>query len=124
MRGYIPYLLPSLRAGEPTAATLDAARWASSIFTFRLRIGDQLLCSNVTIVYGSPGCQKCSATTRYLDRHDVPYEYRDVTTDEAAAREAHATGFQRLPIVTTPVGQWDDFQIARLDALRASLVGS
>lgn len=61
---------------------------------------------------------KCKATTRYLERHRVPYRYKDVSTDEQAAAEARATGFSRLPIVTTPVGVWDDYQVNRLDALR------
>lgn len=98
------------------------SRWASSIFTFRLRIGDPLLDSNVTI-YTGPNCQKCSATKRYLNLHGIAYQELDIR-DEAAYQAAQATGFQRLPIVTTPVGVWDDFRYDRLDALRASLVGS
>jgi glutaredoxin-like protein NrdH len=71
-------------------------------------------------VYGKPGCQECRMTTRRLDKHGVPYVYRDVTTDPEAHAAVVALGYQSLPVVTAGDMHWSRFRLEKLDQLAAA----
>jgi glutaredoxin-like protein NrdH len=74
--------------------------------------------TNIQItVFGKPGCQECRMTTRRLDKHGLPYVYRDVTEDPEAHAEVVRLGYQSLPVVTVGDVHWSRFRLAKLDRL-------
>lgn len=56
-------------------------------------------------------------TTRRLDKHGVPYVYRDVTEDPAAHAEVVTLGYQALPVVVAGDMHWCRFRLSKLDRL-------
>ncbi|MGY1945313.1 glutaredoxin family protein [Nocardia asiatica] len=68
-------------------------------------------------VYGKPGCQQCRMTTRHLDRLQVEYTYRDVTTDQDAHDIVTMLGYLTLPVVVAGDVHWAGFRHERLDRL-------
>ncbi|MEV0247928.1 glutaredoxin family protein [Nocardia sp. NPDC050712] len=68
-------------------------------------------------VYGKPGCQQCTATTRHLARLGLPYAYRDVTQDPLWADTVTALGYQSLPVVTVGDLHWSGYRHDRLQRL-------
>jgi glutaredoxin-like protein NrdH len=69
------------------------------------------------VVYGRPGCQQCRMTTGRLDKHGLPYAYRDVTEDPAAHEVVTALGYQSLPVVVVGDMHWSGFRLSKLDRL-------
>ena len=51
-------------------------------------------------VLGSSGCSDCTRSKRFLDDHDVAYEWTDIESDEAAAREVEARNDGRRVVPT------------------------
>ncbi|MFR9767084.1 glutaredoxin family protein [Nocardia sp. SC052] len=68
-------------------------------------------------VYGKPGCQQCRMTTRHLDKLQVEYTYRDVTTDQDAHDIVTMLGYLTLPVVVAGDVHWAGFRHERLDRL-------
>jgi len=68
-------------------------------------------------VYGKPGCQRCKLTTLHLSRFDVPFTYRDVSTDLLAADTVSLLGYKELPIVVAGDVHWSGFRIVQLNRL-------
>jgi len=56
-------------------------------------------------------------TTRRLDKHGLPYVYRDVTEDPDAHAEVVRLGYQALPVVTAGDMHWSRFRLEKLDRL-------
>ena len=76
------------------------------------------------VVYGRPGCQQCKQTTRRLDKHNIPYTYRDVDADSTAATlvdtyaaRLHEGVRASLPLVTVGDHWWFGFRYERLRSL-------
>jgi glutaredoxin 3 len=77
----------------------------------------------VVIVYGTPWCGACKAAKQYLASKRVPYAYKDIEHDPAAARELQAKGARlgvptdRVPILDVRGRLLLGFDRARLDAM-------
>lgn len=69
------------------------------------------------VVYSAPGCHRCQATVRYLDRAQVDYRYVDITEDPPAADHLTLLGYgpgDSLPVVTCGDMHHDGFRPDRL----------
>ena len=56
-------------------------------------------------MYGADWCPDCRRSKRLLDRLSVPYDYRDVESDETATEQAQAiSGRQSIPVIVFPDG--------------------
>jgi glutaredoxin len=77
----------------------------------------------VVIVYGTPWCGACKAAKKYLAGKHIPYAYKDIETDPAAARELQAKAARmgvptdRVPILDVRGRLLLGFDRARLDAM-------
>ena len=58
------------------------------------------------IVYGSAHCGDCHRSKRFLDSHDVPYEWVEIDNDPAsiALVERINRGYQSVPTMVFPDG--------------------
>lgn len=70
-------------------------------------------------VYTKPSCVQCTATYRALDNKQIPYETRDVSTDEAALERVKALGYLQAPVVITDVDHWSGFRPDKIAGLSA-----
>lgn len=68
-------------------------------------------------VYGKPECPQCEMTAKKLDRDGAPYEYKDITQDNAAYQRVTETlGYRQAPVIETPSGNhFGGFNPAKLD---------
>ncbi len=77
----------------------------------------------VVILYGTPWCGACKAAKQYLASKHVPFAYKDIENDPAAARELQAKASKmgiptdRVPILDVRGRLLLGFDRARLDAL-------
>jgi glutaredoxin len=77
----------------------------------------------VVILYGTPWCGACKAAKQYLAAKHIPYAYKDIENDPAAARELQAKGARmgiptdRVPILDVRGRLLLGFDRARLDAM-------
>ncbi len=57
-------------------------------------------------VLGTSWCSDCTRSKRFLDEHDVAYEWTDIEADEAGAGEveAHNNGTRVVPTIFLPDG--------------------
>lgn len=68
-------------------------------------------------VYGKPGCQQCTATTRKLDQLGLAYSYVDVAVDVDAACRLQAEGHRTLPVIVAKGETWTGYQPGLLQLL-------
>ena len=77
----------------------------------------------VVILYGTPWCGACKAAKQYLAARHIPYAYKDIEGDPAAARELQAKAAKmgiptdRVPILDVRGRLLLGFDRARLDAM-------
>jgi glutaredoxin len=77
----------------------------------------------VVIVYGTPWCGACKAAKKYLAGKHIPYTYKDIESDPAAARELQAKAARmgvpadRVPILDVRGRLLLGFDRARLEAM-------
>lgn len=77
----------------------------------------------VVILYGTPWCGACKAAKQYLAGKHIPYAYKDIESDPAAARELQAKASKmgiptdRVPILDVRGRLLLGFDRARLDAM-------
>lgn len=77
----------------------------------------------VVILYGTPWCGACKAAKQYLASKHVPFAYKDIENDPAAARELQAKAARmgiptdRVPIIDVRGRLLLGFDRARLDAM-------
>jgi glutaredoxin len=77
----------------------------------------------VVILYGTPWCGACKAAKRYLASKHIPYAYKNIESDPAAARELQAKAARlgvpadRVPILDVRGRLLLGFDPARLDAM-------
>lgn len=76
--------------------------------------------SKSVIVYSKPGCGQCMFTKKFLERHALAFEEKDVQKSEDALNEVKAMGFSSLPVVV--IEGEEPFNGYRADRLQA-LVG-
>lgn len=68
-------------------------------------------------VFGQPGCNKCTATTREMKKLGKEFEYHDVSKDPAALDRILALGYQQVPVVINGTDHWSDFRKDKIAAL-------
>lgn len=68
-------------------------------------------------MFGKPDHRACSKTTRFLDRHRIPYTLRDITGDSLAAAQIEVLGHLDVPVVVAGEQHWSGHQYERLAAL-------
>jgi glutaredoxin 3 len=79
--------------------------------------------SPVVILYGTPWCGACKEAKRYLASKHIPYAYKNIESDEAAARELQAKAAKlgvpadRVPILDVRGRLLIGFDRDRLDAM-------
>jgi glutaredoxin len=79
--------------------------------------------SPVVILYGTPWCGACKAAKQYLAAKHIPYAYKDIENDPAAARELQSKASKmgiptdRVPILDVRGRLLLGFDRARLDAM-------
>ena len=79
--------------------------------------------SPVVILYGTPWCGACKAAKQYLAAKHIPYAYKDIENDPAAARELQGKASKmgiptdRVPILDVRGRLLLGFDRARLDAM-------
>jgi glutaredoxin len=77
----------------------------------------------VVILYGTPWCGACKAAKQYLAAKHIPYAYKDIENDPAAARELQAKAAKmgiptdRVPILDVRGRLLLGFDRTRLDAM-------
>ena len=77
----------------------------------------------VVIVYGTPWCGACKEAKRYLAARHIPYAYKNIESDPAAARELQAKAARlgvpadRVPILDVRGRLLIGFDKARLEAM-------
>jgi glutaredoxin 3 len=77
----------------------------------------------VVILYGTPWCGACKAAKQYLAAKHIPYAYKDIENDPAAARELQVKASRmgiptdRVPILDVRGRLLLGFDRARLDAM-------
>ena len=77
----------------------------------------------VVTVYGTPWCGACKSVKQYLASKHIPYAYKDIENDPAAARELQAKAAKmgiptdRVPILDVRGRLLLGFDRARLDAM-------
>jgi glutaredoxin len=77
----------------------------------------------VVIVYGTPWCGACKAAKRYLAQKHIPYAYKDIENDPAAARELQSKAARlgvpadRVPILDVRGRLLLGFDPTRLEAM-------
>ncbi|WP_343282329.1 glutaredoxin family protein [Micrococcus sp. 2A] len=69
-------------------------------------------------VYGQPTCYPCKQATAYLDRHQIPYDYVDLTGRPELVTKLKSSGLEQTPILQTPTSTTSGL---RLDALQAAV---
>ncbi|MGC8499441.1 MAG: glutaredoxin family protein [Acidimicrobiales bacterium] len=60
--------------------------------------------ADATVLYCRAGCATCEWMSRWLTTWRVPFEVRDVLTDQSSAKELADRGFATLPVTVTPDG--------------------
>lgn len=50
------------------------------------------------LILGKPDCVQRNATVRMVEAHNIPHEYRDVTSDEGAMALAKRSGYRQVPV--------------------------
>lgn len=51
------------------------------------------------IIYGKPGCVNCEKSKMFLEMKNIPFEYKDVHSDEEALAFVVKEGFKAVPII-------------------------
>lgn len=76
-------------------------------------------------VYTKPNCIQCNMTHRFLEKHEIPFETVDITTDRDAYNHVVSDlGYMAAPVVkVSDEEHWSGFQPERLKAL-AELVSA
>ena len=60
-------------------------------------------------VFSKPKCTGCDATKRKLNKLEVEYTVRDITTDPAAYAHVQALGYSSVPVVECGGVHWQGF---------------
>ena len=68
-------------------------------------------------VYSKPACVQCTATTRELDRKGIPYDYVDLTKDDAARDLVQGLGYMQAPVVVAGEDHWSGFRPDKIGTL-------
>lgn len=72
-------------------------------------------------VYSTPTCSPCKQVKKYMERNDIPFTYKDITTDAQAYEEFNAMGFQRTPVISNGSDSFVGFNPMRIKALAGGM---
>jgi glutaredoxin-like protein NrdH len=76
-------------------------------------------------LYTMPECGPCTATKHALTSRNVPFETRDLATDDAALFGVRRLGYRTAPVVVVEDGDavehWAGFQLDRITELAAKV---
>lgn len=62
--------------------------------------------SRTYVVYGKAvGCNPCNMAKQLLEKHDMPFEFRNIDTDPIAKKYILDLGLREVPQVFAPDGQ-------------------
>ena len=75
------------------------------------------------VVYTTPACQMCNATTRRMDKLGIIYDKVDLTQHPGLADKFREMGHTQAPIVVTDRKTWSGFRLEKIDSL-ARFLGS
>lgn len=73
--------------------------------------------SDITTIYGKPGCRACLTTKRTLAKNGIEHKYVDFTQDEDAYALLKDNGVLSAPYVVSPVGAWSGLDEGKLAEL-------
>ena len=69
------------------------------------------------VVYTTPACQMCNATTRRMDKLGIIYDKVDLTQHPGLADKFREMGHTQAPIVVTDRKTWSGFRLEKIDSL-------
>tara|TARA_B110000503_G_C7061315_1_gene376793 strand:+ start:834 stop:1154 length:321 start_codon:yes stop_codon:yes gene_type:complete len=69
------------------------------------------------VVYSTPNCNSCSATTRRMDKLGIIYDKVDLTQHPGLAEKFRELGHTEAPIVVTDRKTWSGFRLEKIDSL-------
>lgn len=69
------------------------------------------------ILYSQPGCPPCYAAKQFLAARNVPFEYKDVTTDHGALRELVKLNSRTTPTIVVGEEVMIGFDPEKLEAM-------
>lgn len=70
-------------------------------------------------VYGKPDCKQCEFTTKLMDKEGIPYNYIDISINEAAHQEVKNMGYASAPVVVAESGRWSGFSPDKIKKLKS-----
>lgn len=69
-------------------------------------------------VFGQEACMACKATKRWLDEHEVEYDYHDIQKDSVALDTVLSLGYGGVPVVMVDEqNHWNGFSLTKLKGL-------
>ena len=69
------------------------------------------------VVYTTPACVQCGATTRRMDTLGIIYDKVDLTQHPGLAEKFRELGHTQAPIVVTDRKTWSGFRLEKIDSL-------
>lgn len=72
-------------------------------------------------LYSQPGCGPCVGVERALTAAKVPFEVRDIRSDEAAYQRIKELGYMGTPVVEHPGGHFHGYNPEEVSAIAAAL---
>lgn len=70
-------------------------------------------------LYSKPNCPQCKATHRALEKHQIPFEYVDISQDSDALDYVTGLGYSQAPVVVVSDDHhWSGFRPDRIQALK------
>lgn len=69
------------------------------------------------ILYSQPGCPPCFAAKQFLAARNIPFEYKDVTTDHGALRELVKLNSRTTPTIVVGDEVMIGFDPEKLEAM-------
>jgi len=69
------------------------------------------------VVYTTPACVQCGATTRRMDTLGITYDKVDLTQHPGLAEKFREMGHTQAPIVVTDRKTWSGFRLEKIDSL-------
>ena len=73
-------------------------------------------------VYSKPACVQCTATTREMDRKNIPYTYIDLTKDADAMTIVRDLGYMQAPVIVAGDDHWAGFRPDKIAKLAETVL--
>ena len=76
------------------------------------------------VVYTTPSCVQCGATTRLMDKLEIVYDKVDLTQHPEVLEKFKNMGHASAPIVVTDNKIWSGFRIEKIKSLATFLASN